>query len=67
METDGNAIISIASPSGKTILVTHNYGHDGSGYQSSWGSAKHAIQLVEEGYTALQARSNKIQTLLARL
>ncbi|KAG2220124.1 hypothetical protein INT45_006152 [Circinella minor] len=55
------------SPSGKPILVTHNYGHDGSGYQSSWGSAKHTIQLVEEGYTALQARSNKIQTLLARL
>ncbi|KAI9278767.1 hypothetical protein BDA99DRAFT_428548 [Phascolomyces articulosus] len=55
------------SPSGKPILVTHNYGHDGSGYQSSWGSAKHAVQLVEEGYAALQERSSKLQTLLARL
>lgn len=54
-----------ASFSGKPIIVTHNYGHDGSGFQSSWGSAKHVAKLVEEGYASLQSKSASIQTLLS--
>jgi D-aspartate oxidase/D-amino-acid oxidase len=33
----------------RTVVVTHAYGHGGFGYQSSWGSAEHAVKLVEEG------------------
>ncbi|KAI7881278.1 nucleotide-binding domain-containing protein [Lichtheimia hyalospora FSU 10163] len=55
------------SPSGKPILVAHNYGHDGSGYQASWGSAKHAVKLIKEHHETLQAQSSKIQELLSRL
>ncbi|KZV88380.1 D-amino-acid oxidase [Exidia glandulosa HHB12029] len=31
------------------ILIVHNYGHAGQGYQSSWGSASIALALFEEG------------------
>lgn len=55
------------SPSGKPILVAHNYGHDGSGYQASWGSAKHAVKLIKEHHETLRAQSSKIQELLSRL
>ncbi|KAJ7201695.1 D-aspartate oxidase, partial [Mycena pura] len=37
----------------KKIPVIHNYGHGGAGYQSSWGSAKRAIELLQ---TTLQAK-----------
>ncbi|GAA6023697.1 hypothetical protein JCM10207_008752 [Rhodosporidiobolus poonsookiae] len=30
------------------IPVVHNYGHGGYGYQSSWGSAEAAVELVKE-------------------
>ncbi|KAJ3373586.1 hypothetical protein GGF31_000427 [Allomyces arbusculus] len=33
---------------GKKTLVVHNYGHGGGGYQSSWGSAHHVLQIVHE-------------------
>ncbi|KAJ6481803.1 D-amino-acid oxidase [Mycena sanguinolenta] len=33
---------------GEKIPVIHNYGHGGGGYQSSWGSAKHAMKLLRE-------------------
>lgn len=37
------------------LWLVHNYGHGGYGYQSSYGSAKAAVKLVEE---ALTPRSN---------
>ncbi|KAL9081962.1 MAG: hypothetical protein Q9159_006859 [Coniocarpon cinnabarinum] len=33
---------------GRTIVV-HQYGHGGAGYQSSFGTARHAIDLIKEG------------------
>ncbi|KAJ6469503.1 hypothetical protein C8R45DRAFT_1218600 [Mycena sanguinolenta] len=32
---------------GKIVPVVHNYGHGGAGYQSSWGSAKAAVDLLK--------------------
>ncbi|KAG0183173.1 hypothetical protein DFQ29_009249 [Apophysomyces sp. BC1021] len=57
----------IKTPSGKRILIIHNYGHAGSGYQSSWGSSKHAVRLVEEGYGILRMEVAKIRSLLSHL
>ncbi|KAJ6482630.1 D-amino-acid oxidase, partial [Mycena sanguinolenta] len=31
----------------KVIPAVHNYGHGGAGYQSSWGSANFAVELLE--------------------
>lgn len=46
-------ICFIESRDGKsTFQVTHAYGHGGFGYQTSWGSAKYAIQIMEEGITS---------------
>ncbi|KAF8880070.1 D-amino-acid oxidase [Infundibulicybe gibba] len=33
------------------VPVVYNYGHAGSGYQSSWGSASIALQLLEDALT----------------
>ena len=35
------------SPRGKVLLV-HNYGHSGYGYQSSWGCADRVVDLIAE-------------------
>ncbi|KAJ6616427.1 D-amino-acid oxidase [Mycena sp. CBHHK59/15] len=35
------------SVGGKVFLIVHNYGHGGAGYQSSWGSAKLAVDLLK--------------------
>lgn len=32
----------------KRIPLVHNYGHSGSGYQSSWGSAHRATKLLDK-------------------
>lgn len=64
---DNDDVFCTASRSGKPVLLAHNYGHDGFGYQSSWGSAKHVARLVEEGYAALQKKSAGIQSLLSHL
>ncbi|KAJ7512534.1 FAD dependent oxidoreductase [Mycena galericulata] len=32
---------------GKVFPIVHNYGHGGAGYQSSWGSAKFAVDLLK--------------------
>lgn len=32
----------------KKILVCHNYGHGGAGFQSSYGTAKHVIEIMKE-------------------
>jgi len=37
----------IAGSTGKAIVV-HNYGHGGYGYQSSWGSATMALELLTQ-------------------
>ncbi|KAK7059669.1 D-amino-acid oxidase [Favolaschia claudopus] len=31
----------------RSVPVVHNYGHGGAGYQSSWGSAKMAVELLK--------------------
>ncbi|KAF2470995.1 nucleotide-binding domain-containing protein [Lindgomyces ingoldianus] len=33
---------------GNGIPVVHNYGHSGAGYQSSWGTAERAVELVKK-------------------
>ncbi|KAI8087631.1 uncharacterized protein B0P05DRAFT_569582 [Gilbertella persicaria] len=55
------------SPSGKQTLITHNYGHDGSGYQSSWGTAQEAARLVHEGHAVIKDKSRHIRRLLSHL
>ncbi|KAF2662558.1 FAD dependent oxidoreductase [Lophiostoma macrostomum CBS 122681] len=37
------------------VPVVHNYGHSGAGYQSSWGTAERALELVKKAL-ALNAR-----------
>ncbi|KAJ7255261.1 D-amino-acid oxidase [Mycena rebaudengoi] len=32
---------------GNTVPIIHNYGHGGAGYQSSWGSARRAVDLLK--------------------
>jgi len=41
----------------RRVPVVHNYGHGGYGFQSSWGSAEAAVELVEE---ALSRRAAKL-------
>ncbi|CAO3619160.1 unnamed protein product [Mucor hiemalis] len=55
------------SPLGKKTLVTHNYGHGGSGYQSSWGSCQEAVRLISQGHSSLENERSKIRRLLSRL
>ncbi|KAG0353548.1 hypothetical protein BG005_007169 [Podila minutissima] len=33
---------------GQPVLIAHNYGHGGAGYQSSWGTAYHLLRLIEQ-------------------
>ncbi|KAI8881353.1 nucleotide-binding domain-containing protein [Backusella circina FSU 941] len=33
---------------GQKVIVVHNYGHSSHGYQSSWGSSKKAVELVND-------------------
>ncbi|KAG2200068.1 hypothetical protein INT47_007713 [Mucor saturninus] len=40
----------------KALHVTHAYGHGGYGYQSSWGSAAHTVQLMEKGLPTGKSR-----------
>ncbi|KAL9545882.1 hypothetical protein MBANPS3_006936 [Mucor bainieri] len=53
--------------SGKEVLITHNYGHGGSGYQSSWGTAQEAVRLIHQGHNALRNESKQMRQLLSRL
>ncbi|KAF9192815.1 hypothetical protein BGZ51_002877 [Haplosporangium sp. Z 767] len=36
------------SGSGQRVLIAHNYGHGGAGYQSSWGTAYDTLKLIQE-------------------
>jgi hypothetical protein len=38
---------------GKTLYITHSYGHGGFGFQASWGSAEHTIKLMENEMSRL--------------
>lgn len=38
------------------IIVVHNYGHGGYGYQTSWGCAESAVSMIQE---VLQGQSPK--------
>ncbi|CAO3594412.1 unnamed protein product [Absidia cylindrospora] len=55
----------IVTPLGTRLSVTHNYGHDG--YQSSWGSSKCAVRLVNEAYANLKKDSQSVSELLSHL
>ncbi|KAF2861796.1 DAO-domain-containing protein [Piedraia hortae CBS 480.64] len=37
---------NVASPEGGSVCVVHNYGHGGYGFQTSYGAAKCAVELV---------------------
>ncbi|RCH79813.1 hypothetical protein CU098_003470 [Rhizopus stolonifer] len=39
----------IRAKNGRKVLITHAYGHDGFGVQSSWGSAEYTINLMKKG------------------
>ncbi|CAO3688713.1 unnamed protein product [Umbelopsis vinacea] len=39
---------------GRTLLITHCYGHGGFGVQSSWGAAKKAVDLVSTGLSGTE-------------
>lgn len=52
---------------GKRVLITHNYGHGGQGYMASWGSAMHAVELMESGYETLAKESRYAQHIFSRL
>ncbi|SAM05239.1 hypothetical protein [Absidia glauca] len=55
----------IVTPSGRKLAVTHNYGHNG--YQSTWGSSKRAIRLVNEAHARLEKDSQSMSELLSHL
>ncbi|KAI9489979.1 hypothetical protein BDB00DRAFT_931583 [Zychaea mexicana] len=57
----------MASPSGKRVVVTHNYGHGSFGHMSGWGAGLYAAQLVEKGQAQLQKEKENIITLFSRL
>lgn len=47
----------VKNVNGVTVYITHAYGHGGFGYQSSWGSAFHTIELMEQQHGLLKFRS----------
>ncbi|KAI8144782.1 hypothetical protein BJV82DRAFT_512735 [Fennellomyces sp. T-0311] len=57
----------MTSPLGKTILVTHNYGHGSFGHMSAWGSGLYAARLVAEGYSKFQKEKREVISLLSHL
>lgn len=61
-----NALRKVSS-SGKKTLITHNYGHGGSGFQSSWGSCQDAVQLIREGHASIKHDRLKIRKLFSHL
>ncbi|ORZ03301.1 hypothetical protein BCR43DRAFT_44110 [Syncephalastrum racemosum] len=56
-----------ATHTGKRVLITHNYGHGGQGYMASWGSAIHAVDLMESGYLTLAQEGAYAQNVFSRL
>ncbi|KAG7115447.1 D-amino-acid oxidase like protein [Verticillium longisporum] len=52
VEVEGKVEEGEGAPGGgggeAALVVLHNYGHSGAGYQASWGSAEHGVRLLEE-------------------
>ncbi|KAI0473445.1 FAD dependent oxidoreductase [Xylariaceae sp. FL0804] len=40
------------------VLVVHNYGASGAGYQASWGMAQHAVKLLRDARERFSLRAN---------
>ncbi|RUS16278.1 FAD dependent oxidoreductase [Endogone sp. FLAS-F59071] len=49
---------TLTTPHGKTVLICHNYGHGGFGYQSSWGASADAVNLVHRGLAELEGKQD---------
>lgn len=41
---------------GKLLLIVHNYGHGGSGVSLAWGSARKAIELMNQAFSAAKSK-----------
>ncbi|KAL1868998.1 hypothetical protein Plec18167_008000 [Paecilomyces lecythidis] len=50
----GGARVEAETRKGK--ILVHNYGAGGAGYQSSWGTAAHAVELFSQQYSARQSK-----------
>ncbi|KAM0268529.1 hypothetical protein ACHAQH_009968 [Verticillium albo-atrum] len=44
----GGPRVEVEGREGGDVVIVHNYGHSGAGYQASWGSADHGVKLLEE-------------------
>ncbi|KAL1863815.1 hypothetical protein Plec18170_000655 [Paecilomyces lecythidis] len=50
----GGARVEAETRKGK--ILVHNYGAGGAGYQSSWGTAAHAVELFSQQYSARRSK-----------
>ncbi|RUP49518.1 hypothetical protein BC936DRAFT_142334 [Jimgerdemannia flammicorona] len=67
---EGNVRIEterIATLDGKIVIVCHNYGHGGCGYQSSWGAGADAVNHVYLGLTELEHETRKTREFLDKV
>ncbi|RIB26113.1 hypothetical protein C2G38_2065761 [Gigaspora rosea] len=47
----------VSEKTGKKILLCHNYGHGGSGWQSSYGASMHVIQTLKQSLSEGQGQN----------
>ena len=45
---DNHFLSFLGTGCGEPVLIAHNYGHGGAGYQASWGTAYEVLKRVEE-------------------
>ncbi|KAJ9361527.1 hypothetical protein DTO027B9_688 [Paecilomyces variotii] len=50
----GGARVEVEARKGK--ILVHNYGAGGAGYQSSWGTAAHAVELFSQQYASRHSK-----------